>query len=231
MLLFLDAHCECMEGWLESLLKPIVESRTTVASPVIDVIHDETMGLRSAGVNSRGAFDLSLTFTWDPIPQRVLDSLNNDRTAPIVSPAMAGGLFAIDREYFYNLGAYDDKMKIWGAENLEISVRIWTCGGKLVAVPCSRVGHIFRSNSPYTIPGGTDNVIAHNLARMSEVWMDEYKDIFYIINPRAYKERTNVTERKLLREKLQCKPFKWYLENIFSESPFNIKSYQLFEVK
>lgn len=230
MLVFLDAHCECIQGWLEALVTPIVESRSTVASPIIDVIDFKNMELRTAGINSRGAFDLSLTFTWDPIPQHVLDSLKNDRTAPIVSPAMAGGLYAIDREYFYKLGSYDEKMKIWGGENLEMSVRIWTCGGKLVAVPCSRVGHIFRDNSPYLLPGGADHVIAHNLARMAEVWMDDYKDIFYAYNPRAFRERTNVTERKLLRNELQCRPFKWFLDHVFQESPFKMDNYRLVEV-
>lgn len=143
-MVFLDAHCECVRGWLEALLTPLVHSRTTVATPIIDVIHHTTMELNTADINSRGAFDLTLTFTWEPIPKRVLDKLKNDRTAYIESPAMAGGLFAIDREYFYNLGSYDEKMTIWGGENLEMSVRVWTCGGKLVMVPCSRVGHIFR---------------------------------------------------------------------------------------
>lgn len=88
-----------------------------------------------------------------------------------------------------------------------------------------------RANSPYVLPGGADHVIAHNLARMADVWMDNYKDTFYAYNPRAFRERTNVTDRKLLRERLQCKPFKWFLENIFIESPFNIKDYKLVEVK
>lgn len=231
MLVFLDAHCECIQGWLEAVLAPIVESRTTVAAPIIDVIDHTTMEIRTANINSRGAFDLSLTFTWDPIPKRQLDSLKNDRTAPIESPAMAGGLYAIDREYFYKLGSYDEKMKIWGGENLEMSVRIWTCGGRLISIPCSRVGHIFRDNSPYVLPGGADHVIAHNLARMADVWMDEYKHTFYALSPRAQRERTNVTERAALRQQLQCKPFKWFLENIFPESPFNIQNYKLVEVK
>lgn len=141
-MVFLDAHCECVQGWLEALITPIVERRTNVPAPIIDVIDYNNMEVRTATINSRGAFDMSLTFTWDPIPQRVLDSLGNDRTAGIESPAMAGGLFAIDREYFYKLGAYDEKMKIWGGENLEMSVRVWTCGGRLIAIPCSRVGHI-----------------------------------------------------------------------------------------
>lgn len=37
---------------------------------------------------------------------------------------MAGGIFAIDRQYFNEIGRYDKDMNLWGGENLELSLRV-----------------------------------------------------------------------------------------------------------
>lgn len=53
-----------------------------------------------------------------------MERRNHDRTSPLRTPTMAGGLFAIDRQYFYDIGSYDEGMDIWGGENLEMSFRV-----------------------------------------------------------------------------------------------------------
>lgn len=37
---------------------------------------------------------------------------------------MSGGLLAIKREFFFEMGEYDTAMQIWGCENVEISLRV-----------------------------------------------------------------------------------------------------------
>lgn len=54
------------------------------------------------------------TVRWYRVPQRELDRRNGDRTLPVRSPSMAGGLFSIDKAYFNHLGKYDEDMSIWG---------------------------------------------------------------------------------------------------------------------
>ena len=108
------------------------------------MISDDSFEYVTASDMTWGGFNWKLNFRWYRVPPREMERRNNDRSRPLHTPAMAGGLFSIEKDYFYEIGSYDEGMDIWGGENLEMSFRVWQCGGTLEIIPCSHVGHVFR---------------------------------------------------------------------------------------
>lgn len=218
VLTFLDSHCECAEGWLEPLLTRIYQDSRAVVCPVIDVISDKTFEYHykgDANSISVGGFDWNLQFNWHSIPDREKHRRKHPHE-PLRSPTMAGGLFSISKEFFIKLGTYDSGFDIWGGENLELSFKTWMCGGTLEIIPCSHVGHVFRSRSPYKWRTGV-NVLRRNSVRLAEVWMDDYKKYYYDRIGHDLGDYGDISERLELRKRLHCKPFSYFVKEIYPE--------------
>uniref|UniRef100_A0A8C3X7I0 Polypeptide N-acetylgalactosaminyltransferase n=1 Tax=Catagonus wagneri TaxID=51154 RepID=A0A8C3X7I0_9CETA len=220
VLTFLDSHVECNVGWLEPLLERVYLSRKKVACPVIEVINDKDMSYMTVDNFQRGIFVWPMNFGWRTIPPDVVAKNKIKETDIIRCPVMAGGLFSIDKTYFFELGTYDPGLDVWGGENLELSFKVWMCGGEIEIIPCSRVGHIFRNDNPYSFPKDRMKTVERNLVRVAEVWLDEYKELFYGHGDHLIDQGLdvgNLTQQRELRKKLKCKSFKWYLENVFPD--------------
>lgn len=220
VLTFLDSHVECNVGWLEPLLERVYLSRKKVACPVIEVINDKDMSYMTVDNFQRGIFVWPMNFGWRTIPPDVVAKNRIKETDIIRCPVMAGGLFSIDKNYFFELGTYDPGLDVWGGENMELSFKVWMCGGEIEIIPCSRVGHIFRSDNPYSFPKDRMKTVERNLVRVAEVWLDEYKELFYGHGDHLIDQGLdvgNLTQQRELRKKLKCKSFKWYLENVFPD--------------
>ncbi|XP_040041904.2 N-acetylgalactosaminyltransferase 7 isoform X1 [Gasterosteus aculeatus] len=229
VLIYLDAHCEVGINWYAPLVAPISKDRTVCTVPLIDSIHGQRFTIEPQGGGdedgfARGAWDWSML--WKRVPLGEAEKkLRKTKTEPYRSPAMAGGLFAIERDFFFELGLYDPGLQIWGGENFEISYKIWQCGGQLLFVPCSRIGHIYRlqgwqGNPPPAHVGSSPTL--KNYVRVVETWWDEYKDYFYASRPEtltlAYGD---ISELKRFREEHRCKSFKWFMEEIAYDIPLH----------
>lgn len=215
VVIFLDSHTEANVNWLPPLLEPIAQDHRTVVCPFIDVIDYETFAYRAQDEGARGSFDWELYYKRLPLLPEDLQH----PTEPFRSPVMAGGLFAIDREFFWELGGYDEGLDVWGGEQYELSFKIWQCGGQMVDAPCSRIGHIYRKFAPFPNPGIGD-FVGRNYKRVAEVWMDEYKEYLYKRRPHYRNlDPGNISKQRALRETLKCKPFKWFMENVAFDQP------------
>ncbi|CAJ0594642.1 unnamed protein product [Cylicocyclus nassatus] len=215
VLVFLDSHCEVPERWLEPLLAPIKENPSSVVLPIIDLINPFTFEYSKAMISKSG-FDWSLVFKWTYIPWEYFDTPENN-VKPIESPAMPGGLLAIRRDYFKTLGEFDMGLEIWGGENIELSLKTWMCGGRIVVAPCSRVGHVFRYRRPYKGKPFMDTTV-HNAARVAKTWLGDYAKHFF--RARGISATTDVGDISAgleLQKRLNCKDMEWYLKNIYPE--------------
>ncbi|CAF1516626.1 unnamed protein product [Adineta steineri] len=215
ILIFFDSHIEVNINWLPPLIEPIALNYKTSVCPFIDIIKWETFAYIAQDEGARGAFDWGMFYKRLPL----LPSSQGNASEPFDNPVMAGGLFAISQKWFWELGGYDEGLDVWGGEQYEMSFKIWQCGGRLVDAPCSRVGHIYRQFNPH---GGFSfgDYLSRNHKRVAVVWMDEYAEYIYKRNPQIKNVNAgDVTKQKALREKLQCKSFKWFMEKVAFDLP------------
>ncbi|XP_015188126.1 PREDICTED: N-acetylgalactosaminyltransferase 7 [Polistes dominula] len=222
VIVFLDAHCEVNVNWLPPLLAPIALNSNVMTVPVIDGIDHKNFAYRpvyQAGHLYRGIFEWGMLYKENELPKREAKTRPHD-SMPYKSPTHAGGLFAINRKYFLSLGGYDEGLLVWGGENFELSFKIWQCGGSILWVPCSHVGHVYRGFMPYTFGKLAQKkkgpLITINYKRVIETWFDEkHKEFFYTREPLArLLNHGDITEQLLFKERKKCKSFQWYMDNV-----------------
>jgi len=216
VLLFLDSHCEANVGWLPPLLAEVGKDYRRVVCPTVDFIDHNNFHYRGVDPYIRGTFNWRFDYKEKVVP----DKMKRTLVAPtdgVESPVMAGGLFAISRRFWEELGKYDPGMYVWGGEQYEISFKLWMCGGKMLNMPCARVGHVYRRNVPYTY--NKPFAVLINFKRVAEVWMDGFKEFLYHRRPDISQQAFgDVSERVAIRHRNKCHDFRWYLLNVANDT-------------
>jgi len=171
VLMFVDSHIEMLSStWYHHLAIPILENPHTIAMQTIDVIDDLGSKDYSSGVGplQYGIINTEFWFSYqadrfgdymnplypdmfgeDELEERKKMKYQAERPGarePYETPFGPGSLFAIRADEFWRLGGYDEGLYVWGGENTEMAFKMWMCGGRMLMVPCSRVGHMYRQH-------------------------------------------------------------------------------------
>ncbi|CRL00366.1 CLUMA_CG013636, isoform B [Clunio marinus] len=212
ILVSLDSHVEVGPGWLEPLLDRFVDNKKRLVCTKLTGINKETFkpGFGSSAANSINAMNWRLDMNWinhkdvqGYVPRPDFD--------PIKSVSTPGAGHAIAKDFFMDLGLNDPEYGMWGGEDVELGLKVWLCGGEVEQIPCSWIAHMYKSHT-YKTYGKS---YRWNTGRMAEIWLDDYKRYYY----RATKTTPdfgNITARLELKKKNNCKPFKWFLDNVYN---------------
>ena len=148
-LIFMDAHCKVSYSWITNFIKALSPVDVAMVGPCftqLDKPEPKGCGMKF--------IDESLETTWfEPI----------DSQKPYEVPLTTGACQAFKRTYFEAIGRYEEGFTKWGSEDIEICIRVWLLGYRLVAEPNIVIQHYFRESRNYEVD---DTLIIYNFLRM-----------------------------------------------------------------
>eukprot|EP00927_Polykrikos_kofoidii_P066642 TRINITY_DN62202_c0_g1_i1.p1 TRINITY_DN62202_c0_g1~~TRINITY_DN62202_c0_g1_i1.p1 ORF type:complete len:431 (-),score=54.02 TRINITY_DN62202_c0_g1_i1:382-1674(-) len=216
VLVFFEAHCIPNRWWLQGIMHRVILKPKVLAMPALDAIPERDWYKYHAVTPGHWRYEWNFNLIYtNPL------QLTTFKMKPYETPGTSGGILAIRKDWFRKLGLFDVGMREWGGDHMELTMKVWRCGGSIEIVPCSRVGHLFRDvdTRPYDVEV---NTVVHNYKRLAELWAKDHLDIFYRMKPEAVQmplgdmNAVKANYEELERE-LQCKNLSWYLDNVDHE--------------
>jgi polypeptide N-acetylgalactosaminyltransferase len=129
-----------------------------------------------------------------------------------------GMMVAMRKEFFLQLGGFDTGMEIWGSEHMELSTKVWLCGGIVQMIPCSKIGHLYRGAHWQKIYPDA-KYIWKNILRFILVWMEgeEQKLALEVLQKGSLSKKVNpgdLRDRYRIKADNKCKPYQYYIDQL-----------------
>jgi len=208
IVVFFDCHVGPQPGWHNDFLRLIGENYRRMVVPQITALNIDTWTQIGAGGGMSKCY-----VTWD-------GDFKWGGTEDMYMGMLSGGLAGLSNRWWKESGGYDTNMLGWGGENIDQGIRMWVCGGEIVAAPSSQVAHMWRTgeartNARYKRVGDTSK----NRARAMYAWMNEFSQKLDDFPAFASRKRSegpgwigDMSTFQKVKDSLQgCHPFAWYL--------------------
>lgn len=146
---FIDAHCSVSKNWLDGFVNTLNDQRVGVVGPTFTKLQEpEPRGCGMAWI------DASLETTW-------YYPLDTENAYDI--PLTPGGCQAFRKDVFNEIGRYEEGFTRWGFEDVEICLRLWLLGYRVMGNPTVIIAHHFREARNYDVD---DCKVVFNFLRM-----------------------------------------------------------------
>ncbi|XP_060572979.1 polypeptide N-acetylgalactosaminyltransferase 5-like [Ruditapes philippinarum] len=215
----LDGHIEVNPGWLEPIIYRLVQEPNALLTSNVGHISSENFEyILDANYQRLCAFDqITLGENWLTYSNSYRKARNSS-VAPFEYGIIPGMMTAMRKEYFIELGGFDTGMEVWGYEHMELSVKVWLCGGRVEMIPCSIIAHLYR-NAPWQKLHPKLNYIKKNKLRFILVWMEgEIQKLALEALQRGNNTKEtypgDLLERYRIKEENHCKPYQHYIDQI-----------------
>jgi GT2 family glycosyltransferase len=155
VLVFCDAHVEVPPGWSEPLLSALRDQAAGAVMPAVRAL-DSQDDARGYGIKFSNS---NLDVDWLP----------PTGNGPYPVPLLVGCFLATRREVYQELGGFDPGMRVYGHEDLELSLHLWLRGYECRVVPEVTIAHRFSPEFRYPVHWEP----LYNLLRMGVVHLGQ----------------------------------------------------------
>ncbi len=153
VLVFLDAHTRPEPGAISRLVRAAGDSgERAIVTPAIAALDARRWRTDADQVGHGYGMDLKTFGTrWMP-----LEEMRRTRTRTgflFESPSLIGCAFAVSRDLYEELRGFDPQMQSWGIEDLDLGLKCWQLGHRILHDPDVIIGHRFQSEfGSYEVP-------------------------------------------------------------------------------